>query len=267
LPLLESLGIVAAGSADSAEVRLRLGGLVSVTGDDALQMALNLAQRNSAFPSDDDAPAIGVNLRTSSYAGTIDALASEFAETVCEVARDVGARLLAAPVSRYGGGEDLAAVRRLLQPRLSRYDVEFESSNLETAAALADLAGRCRVMVTGSYHAAVFALAAGVPCVGIAASTYYQGKFSGLAGLHEGISIVANDSPDFPGRLRQGILRAYHFTDSERAEIRRVSQSLGARGDELFRTFADHVERRVTGFSDRGGRPVPLPASDGSSFP
>ena len=31
----------------------------------------------------------------------------------------------------------------------------------------------CRVVVTGSYHAAVFALSMGVPAVGLAASRYY----------------------------------------------------------------------------------------------
>jgi polysaccharide pyruvyl transferase WcaK-like protein len=45
---------------------------------------------------------------------------------------------------------------------------------------------RCRVVVTGSYHAGVFALAQGIPVVATAASRYYHDKFSGLADLFGG---------------------------------------------------------------------------------
>jgi colanic acid/amylovoran biosynthesis protein len=37
------------------------------------------------------------------------------------------------------------------------------------------------VVVAGSYHAGVFALAGGVPVVGLARSAYYVDKFRGLA--------------------------------------------------------------------------------------
>ena len=40
---------------------------------------------------------------------------------------------------------------------------------------------RCRLVVTGSYHAALFALSMGVPAIGIATSRYYEDKFLGLA--------------------------------------------------------------------------------------
>ena len=36
-------------------------------------------------------------------------------------------------------------------------------------------------MVTGSYHAAVFALALGIPVVALTGSDYYEAKFTGLA--------------------------------------------------------------------------------------
>jgi colanic acid/amylovoran biosynthesis protein len=40
--------------------------------------------------------------------------------------------------------------------------------------------GRCRVVVTGSYHGAVFALGQGIPAIAVAKSPYYLGKFKGL---------------------------------------------------------------------------------------
>jgi colanic acid/amylovoran biosynthesis protein len=42
------------------------------------------------------------------------------------------------------------------------------------------LIGRCRVVVTGSYHGGVFALAQGIPVVGLVQSPYYEQKFTGL---------------------------------------------------------------------------------------
>ena len=41
--------------------------------------------------------------------------------------------------------------------------------------------GFCRVLITGSYHAGVFALAQGVPSICVAQSQYYVDKFVGLA--------------------------------------------------------------------------------------
>ena len=40
---------------------------------------------------------------------------------------------------------------------------------------------RCRVVITGSYHAGVFALSQGIPVVAIVNSDYYSSKFIGLA--------------------------------------------------------------------------------------
>jgi colanic acid/amylovoran biosynthesis protein len=47
------------------------------------------------------------------------------------------------------------------------------------ASAIAAI-GSCRLVVTGSYHGAVFALAQGVPVVGVARSSYYVSKLLGL---------------------------------------------------------------------------------------
>lgn len=62
--------------------------------------------------------------------------------------------------------------------------------------------GQCRIVVTGAYHAAVFALAQGIPVVGLSASDDYSAKFLGLAdqfGL--GCETVDLGSPDRSERL------------------------------------------------------------------
>ena len=97
---------------------------------------------------------------------------------------------------------------------------------------------RCRVVVTGAYHAAVFALAQGIPVVCLSNSPYYLAKFQGLEDLFgSGCTIVTLErarlsrkagngrskkcgtsadavrSPSAPLRLRQieASLEAYHF--------------------------------------------------------
>ena len=47
------------------------------------------------------------------------------------------------------------------------------TSQCRSAEQVVRMAGRCRTVFTGSYHAAVFALAQGTPVVAIAASPYY----------------------------------------------------------------------------------------------
>ena len=62
---------------------------------------------------------------------------------------------------------------------------------------------RCRAVVTGSYHAAVFALAQGIPAVGLTGSAYYDAKFAGLADQFggSGLWIVRLDQDELPARL------------------------------------------------------------------
>ena len=49
------------------------------------------------------------------------------------------------------------------------------------SALVIERVGECRVVVTGSYHGAVFALAQGIPVVALVKSPYYVNKMAGLA--------------------------------------------------------------------------------------
>jgi colanic acid/amylovoran biosynthesis protein len=73
-----------------------------------------------------------------------------------------------------------------------------------------DLVRLCRVVVTGSYHAGVFALSCGVPAIGIAKSQYYVEKFCGLAAqFGPGCEVATLDDPDFERVLREKIDRLW----------------------------------------------------------
>jgi colanic acid/amylovoran biosynthesis protein len=95
-----------------------------------------------------------------------------------------------------------------------------EAAALETPRQVIERIGGCRVMVTGSYHGAVFALAQGIPVVALARSRYYVDKMTGLAhqfGL--GCEIVGLDGSGAPARLVAAIDRAWADADRVRAPL------------------------------------------------
>jgi colanic acid/amylovoran biosynthesis protein len=89
--------------------------------------------------------------------------------------------------------------------------------------------GKCRVVVTGSYHAGVFALAQGIPVVGLVQSTYYEQKFAGL-------------QQQFPGGCRVIDFRRPLATGQIQDAIFEAWESAATVRDSLFAAAAGQVE-------------------------
>jgi colanic acid/amylovoran biosynthesis protein len=164
---------------------------VPVTGDEAVELAYRMRSDATA------ASGIGVSLRMSDYADVNQGTASALGELLADVAQRHGSGLSAVPVSLYPHESDSVTLARLL-------DVNGEP--VEDPVAAIERVGSCRVMVAGSYHAAVFALAQGVPAVGLAASSYYRAKFDGLADLFgDGSPVIDLTAPDFRERTAAAV--------------------------------------------------------------
>jgi colanic acid/amylovoran biosynthesis protein len=74
--------------------------------------------------------------------------------------------------------------------------------------------------VTGSYHAGVFALAQGIPAIGLVASSYYVDKFLGLRDqFGEGCTAVMLDADDLAGALEAAIEEAWAQEPGVRAQL------------------------------------------------
>lgn len=142
---------------------------VVVTGDDAIGMARSLAPPR--LNSD-----LGVNLRLAYYSELDTREADAIGEAIRGASADIGARLRVVPISRFTDADDL---RDTWQHVLGA-EPPPEALPLETVADVIAAAGKCRVVVTGSYHAAVFALSQGVSAVCLVRSAYYASKFLGL---------------------------------------------------------------------------------------
>jgi polysaccharide pyruvyl transferase WcaK-like protein len=191
LPLLESLGV----EADR----------VSVTGDDALEPAWTAARDPSPLDR------IGLNVRAADYAGIDEPAARRVADAVRETAGRLGASVASVPISVHPSEADAHTFERLLG----------DAGPAPTATRDAIVrAGTCRVVVTGSYHAAVFALGQGRPAIGIAASDYYRSKFHGLAAQYSGaLPVLEPGEADFRQQLAETLEDAWESESARRADL------------------------------------------------
>lgn len=187
LPLCSKLGI-------SPHRRL-------VTGDDAIELAYN--HRPESLGN-----GLGVNLRVANYSGVNQSLLDGIRATLQTAARQLNAPILPIPIAHSEEESDPTAIRQLL---LGYDDTSDGGASLDTPIKVIQQAGRCRVTVTGSYHAAVFSLSQGVPVIGLAKSDYYVDKFAGLAeqfGI--GCEILLMTDRDFQEQLATNIHSLWH---------------------------------------------------------
>lgn len=219
------------------DLALSLGtpvGAVTVTGDDALE----LIPGTRAVVGH----ALGFGMRVSRYAGVDLTTAEVVGDLVVRAAESFGVPVVTLPVSRYPVDGDLDALRALLHPDHSVADIVLD--DLATPEFLATAAARCRVIVSGSYHAAVFGLAQGVPTVCLTKTRYYDAKFAGLTALFPGACFVVSlDQPDFAGRLRDAIDQAWHLPDPARAAAADAAARQRQAGRDAYAQLRDAVEK------------------------
>ena len=212
LPLLTALGV----PADS----------VLVTGDDAIELAYPRAPREARA----NAQKIGVNVRIAPYADVEQDTISRLRGALESAARAHGAPLVPVPIAHHGGRMDVETLRELL------HGVDDGGSSLDTPRKVIERVAECRVVVTGSYHGAVFALAQGIPVVALAKSDYYVNKMSGVADQFAvGCEIVRMDEDRWPGRLEKALDRAWDGADGVRAPL------LAAAAEQIGRSRAAYA--------------------------
>jgi colanic acid/amylovoran biosynthesis protein len=196
LPLLESLGVP----------RER----ILITGDDAVEPAY-LLRGNGAGEY------IGVNLRVARYARVGREMIGGVREPLQHVARRLKSRMIALPISLSGDVEsasDAAAAESLIAGPFATGETYEEPCEPH---AIIERIGRCRIVVTGSYHAAVFALAQGIPAVCLSNSEYYEAKFRGLADLFGvGVEVLSLSDGRFREQLIEKVLAAWEQADAWR---------------------------------------------------
>jgi colanic acid/amylovoran biosynthesis protein len=204
------------------------------TGDDALELM------------DDDTPvatgsALGVCMRVAGYAGVESETAAAVGDLVIEAAVEFRAPIVGLPVSRYAASADIDVLRALWHCGRNRTEIVVKDITAPTDLILA--AASCRAIVTGSYHAAVFALAQGVPAVCLTKSSYYEAKFGGLEALFPGACfVVPLDTADCAARLSAMVRQAWHLPAPARAAAKDIAVRLRAAGRTAYAKFGAKVE-------------------------
>jgi polysaccharide pyruvyl transferase WcaK-like protein len=230
VPLLRSLGVSPSR--------------IVVTGDDAIEMAYADGVRQGR-----EARAIGVNVRIAPYSNVGRDLLTSIRHALEQAARSHEARLIPLPIAHHGGGMDIETLRELLPVASSGDD---PGAALDTPQDVIEQTGECRVVVTGSYHGAVFALAQGIPVVALARSRYYVDKMAGvMEQFGVGCELLAleehEDRARLVTRLRTAIDRAWADADRVRAPLLASARDQIARGRQAYARcrllLGDTVER------------------------
>lgn len=216
LPLLESIGVNPTS--------------VLTTGDEAIELAYS---GRAKLPG----TAVGINLRVASYAEVTSDPIERVASVLQEFARQHKTALLPIPIAVHECARDHETIRQLLVG----FDDESDGGlSLDTPQMLVQQTARCRIVVTGAYHAAVFALAQGIPVVCLSNSSYYLAKFQGLQDLFGlGCEIVELSESGWPERLATAIDRIWTSADAVRLPLLEsaVRQMKGSR--EAYRYLKD----------------------------
>ena len=185
-----------------------------VTGDDAIEMSF--AQRRDELGTD-----IGVCLRVADYSPVATKVRRVLPPLLHAAARDCDAGLLPIYIAEYRSQDRRSTLPLLRGFEASRPPLHRFAHPREVAAQISD----CRLVVTGAYHAAVFALAQGIPVVALSTSQYYDDKFLGLADMFDdGLQLLRLTDADLAVRLPHAISSAWEAAPEVRSTLRARAQ-------------------------------------------
>jgi polysaccharide pyruvyl transferase WcaK-like protein len=177
---------------------------IVVTGDDSVEAAYRRRLPNIGSR-------IGVTLRVADYAGMTAADAKSLRAPLESAARQLETHMLSLPVCIRDSVESAsdATVASLLLGDAGNRDSQANWIP-QTPEQLIDRVALCRVVVAGSYHAAVFALSQGIPAVCLFNCEYYEIKFRGLAAeFGIGCQVLDKAAHDLASSLVESIMRAW----------------------------------------------------------
>lgn len=183
---------------------------VRVTGDAAVQLARRLTPERPGS-------GVGLSVRAVTYAKIDKSLIEVLRPAIHSYAREHRAPLVAIPIMRGTQVPDTVSIEELC----SGYEGEIkDGSELSTPERTASAVHGCRILVTGTYHAAVFALSQGVPAVCLANSEYYAAKFNGLADqFGVGCTVVMLSSSDVIQQLEFAMRKAWESAENVRLQL------------------------------------------------
>jgi polysaccharide pyruvyl transferase WcaK-like protein len=218
LPLLRRLGV------DQSRV--------ITTGDDAIELAYEARPRRPGI-------AVGINLRVARSSEVDHKFVPMIRRAICSFSSRHNAPLVPIPIGRGVASQDARTMRQILA---GVDDLSDGGETLDTPLKVIDQVARCRVVITGAYHAAVFALAQGIPAVCLAKSQYFIDKFLGLADqFGPGCEVVLLNNPRHQEELAAALNRMWRTADELRQSLQKAAWRQICTGREGYQRIAEVV--------------------------
>jgi colanic acid/amylovoran biosynthesis protein len=248
--VLPAVGLIALREGRSGPKLLEAAGVsperTAVTGDDSIELALERSDRGSLGTS------IGLSVRVAGYSGVLRWEAQRLGSLVRAVAERHGVKVAPIEMSTHPHEDDRAALLTAVP------DMPAKSAAQSPVDAI-DRIRRCRVVLAGSYHAAVFALAQGIPVVGLARTPYYVDKLLGLRErFGEGCRPVLLDGSGALDAVADQLEELWQEAPALRTELLAAAEHQIALGHAAY--------ARLAALPARSGRPSPHRSSQASGI-
>jgi polysaccharide pyruvyl transferase WcaK-like protein len=183
---------------------------VLVTGDDAVELAHHARKDSSG-------KGIGVNVRVASSTELDDSVIDVVRRVLHKAATKHQTHLIPLPIALHAGADDQRSIQRVIAGAVEEIYSQYIPKRPQQVI---EVCGRCRIVVTSAYHAAVFALAQGIPAICLAANMNYTQKFKGLAAqFGAGCKVLSVNVSNFAERLREAIEQAWCRASAHRMSL------------------------------------------------
>lgn len=199
---------------------------ITVTGDDAVEYAYS--NKPDVLGSD-----IGINIRVAYYSKLAENDVNNIVPFLQLIKGVYNAKLRSIPISTHSEESDLASIKRTFGDIL-----DFNGDSLSSPLDVIQEIGRCRIVITGSYHASVFALSQGISAVCLASSLYYHHKFQGVAEQFGcGCYIVDMNDEHFIENFQSAVETAWVNADKVTEQLKTSALQQIALGLETYAKF------------------------------
>lgn len=211
-------------------------GKILMTGDDAIELAYQ--RRRPTLGS-----GIGISLRLANYTGVDYNHLTIVRPIVQQAAKKYDAQLISAPISCYRHDSDIDYIKEIMRGYSKK---SYSWQRYETPLNVIKRVGQCRIMISGTFHGAVFAISQGIPVVALAKSVEYANKMNGLAAEFgsDSCQVIHLNDRDLNEKLVHAIDFAWNAAEELRASIFANAQRQIAMGHAAYEKIYDLVKSK-----------------------
>lgn len=207
---------------------------VIMTGDDAIELGYQ-ARSNKLGTG------IGLSLRVATYTQVNEKHIEAIRPIVLKAAKKYNAELIAAPIDV--NEADMNYIEEIMK---GHNKISSGWQKFETTSDVIKRISRCRVMIAGTFHGAVFALSQGIPVVALAKSVEYHNKLSGLTTEfgEKGCQVIDLNDKNLQEKLADAIDLAWSSADKLRPHLLEQAKRQIDLGYTAYQKIYDLVETK-----------------------